>query len=292
MGNNGQDKNERLHERPLDRFAVDGIPLYEHLTNRVIDQMVRHVSVRSFDTERDLPDGLVSTVVAAAQSASTSSNMQSWSVIAVRDEARKKKLSELCGNQEFIAEAPLFLVFCADISRHKWLAEQRGYPFKANQLDMMLVSVIDTALACQNASLAVESLGLGCCMIGGIRNKPREVAELLELPSGVMAMIGLVIGYPRKKNPVKPRLPQHVILHEETYATETLSEGVAAYDATMAKTNIYSGRRVQVPGITPDPEADTGPYGWSEHTARRMARRSETRRGLAQFMKEQGFSLD
>lgn len=275
-----------------DRYVIDDLPVYDALRTSVIDQIVKHSSVRSFDTSRQLPEGIIDTVVTAAQSASTSSNLQTWSVIAVQDEQRKKQLSAYSGHQSSIVEAPLFMVFCADISRLKALTSQRDYPFKANQMDMLLIAAIDSALACQNASLAVESLGMGCCMIGGIRNNPREVAELLNLPLGVFATIGLVIGYPAKTNPVKPRLPQHVVLHNEQYSTETLEEGIAQYDAKMAQTNIYSGRRVEVPGLTPKPEEDTELYSWSEHTARRMARSNEQRRGLAQFIREQGFSLD
>lgn len=285
-------KHSNSEQNVADRYVIDNLPSYDKLRTSVINQMVKHSSVRSFDTERPLPEGLIETIVTAAQSASTSSNLQTWSVIAVQDEERKKQLSIYCGSQSSIVEAPLFLVFCADISRLKALTSERGYPFHANQMDMTLIAAIDSALACQNASLAVESLGLGCCMIGGIRNQPREVAELLKLPSGVFATIGLVIGYPAKTNPVKPRLPQHVILHNEQYSTESLEEGIAQYDEIMSQTSVYSGRRVQVPGVTPKPEEDTGPYGWAEHTARRMAITNEQRRGLAEFIREQGFSLD
>lgn len=276
----------------MDRFSVDGIPVPGALRNPVIDQIVQHVSVRAFDPDRPLPDGLVQVLVAAAQSAPTSSNFQSWSVIKVTDPGRKRILAEYCDNQEFINQAPLFFVFCADAYRHKWVTRRQGYPFGSDYMELLLVAVMDSALACQNAALAAESLGLGCCMVGAIRNRAREVTELLELPPNVFATVGLAVGYPARRNQVKPRLPQSVVLHDEKYSTAGLEPGVQAYDAVMAQTDIYRGRRVRVPGVTPDPEQDTGPYSWAEHTARRMARGNDLRRGLAQFLRERGFVLD
>lgn len=276
-----------------DRFVVDGLPEYSELRNPVIDQIVKHTSVRAFDPARKLPEGLVETLAAAAQSASTSSNFQSWSMVVVRDEERKRKLQELCDNQRFIGEAPLFLVFCADASRHKRVTREQGYAFGSDYLELLLVSMMDSALAVQNTALAAESLGLGCCMVGAIRNRAREVAELLALPPGVFATVGLAIGYPlAPAQAVRPRLPQSVVVHEEAYSTERLPEGLAAYDAIMAKTNAYAGRRVRIPGVTPEEGQDTAYYSWLEHTARRMARGNEFRRELAPFLQEHGFVLE
>ncbi len=274
----------------MDRFAVDDIPYNEDLRTPVIDQIVKHTSVRDFDSSKPLPEGVVTVLVAAAQSASTSSNFQTYSIVQVSDPERKRRLGELCGHS-FFDQAPLVLVFCADTYRIRWVTERRGFPFKFDYVDLLLVASMDSALACQNAAMAAESLGLGCVMIGNIRNRAKEVSELLELPEGVFATIGLVLGYPSRQNPVKPRLPQSTVLHRERYSTETLEQDLARYDERMARTDVYEGRRVQVPGLTPEPEQDTGPYGWSEHTARRMAAGNLLRRGFAEFLREKGFTL-
>ena len=275
----------------MDRFSVDGIPVFEALRNPVIDLMTRHVSVRHFDTSRPLPEGTLEMMIASAQSAPTSSNFQSWSVIVVRDPEKKQKMMELCDNQAFVGQAPLFLAFCADTYRHKYVTSKQGYKFGSDYLELLLVSTIDSALAAQNAALAAESMGLGCCMVGAIRNKAREVAQLLELPKGVYATIGLAVGYPARKNDVRPRLPQSVVVHEDKYSTEHYDRELEAYDRRMAQTDTYVGRRVRIPGVTPEPDQDTGHYGWLEHTARRMARGNEFRRDLAPFLQEHGFVL-
>jgi nitroreductase len=262
------------------------------LQTPVTEQMARHRSVRFFDTTRPLPKGTLETIVTAAQHASTSSNMQLWSVVVVADPQKRRTLCGYCRSQAFIREAPLFVVFCADTHRLRWLAARQGYQMNYSHIDFLLAAAIDSALACQNAALAGESLGLGTCMVGGVRNKAREVAQLLELPPGVFGTIGLAVGYPQRINNVKPRLAPEVVIHTDRYSTERYEEGVAAYDAVMAATGIYEGRRVRVEGVTPDPQQDTGHYGWAEHTGRRLQRGNAGRRATGAFLRDWGFVLD
>lgn len=71
-----------------------------------------------------------------------------------------------------------------------------------------------------------------------------------------------------------------------------LDRDLSHYDQQMAESEVYAGRRVQVPGITPPSEQDTAFYGWTEHTARRMALGSEKRRALGPFVRSKGFNTD
>ncbi|MEF2985466.1 nitroreductase family protein, partial [Pseudomonas aeruginosa] len=92
----------------------------------------------------------------------SSSNLQTWSVVAVQDPDRKARLAELAGNQGHIREAPLFLVWVADLARTRAVATAAGSPAEGlDYLESLLVAVIDAALAAQNAVVALESLGLG-----------------------------------------------------------------------------------------------------------------------------------
>gem|GEM_PF-2096580 len=97
--------------------------------NDTIDQLLEHRSVRAF-TDQPLPEGTLETLVAAAQSASTSSNLQVWSVVAVQEGDRKGRLSALAGNQPYIHQAPLFLVWLADLSRVSRIADQHGWRWR------------------------------------------------------------------------------------------------------------------------------------------------------------------
>lgn len=204
-------------------------------SNDVIRLLLEHRSIRGYLPDA-LPPGIVETLVAAASSAPTSSNLQSWSVIAVEDPERKARLSMLSANQAFIRQAPLFLCFLADLSRKARVGEQFAMPMDALEYtESFLVAAVDAALAAQNALVAAESLGLGTCYVGSLRNLPLDVAKELNLPPNCAALFGLAIGYadPKAETEAKPRLPQSVVLHRETYTVRDDKAEIARYDADM-----------------------------------------------------------
>jgi nitroreductase len=183
----------------------------------MVDLLLAHRTVRAFDT-RPLPAGTLETLVAAAQSAPTSSNLQAWSVVAVEDPARKARLASLANDQAHVRDCPLLLVWLADLSRLDRVSERAGGTAGANRfLEMFLVAAVDAALAAQNALVAAESMGLGTCYIGAMRNHPEAVAEELALPSDAFAVFGLCVGWPDAARPaaIKPRLAQGAVLYRE-----------------------------------------------------------------------------
>ena len=213
-------------------------------SNEVIRTLLNHRSVRSFLPDRPLPPGTLETLIAAASSASTSSNLQTWSVVAVEDPERKARLSVLAANQKFIRDAPLLLVWIADLSRLERVGEARGQEMEGlPYLEAFVLGVVDAALAAQNAVTAAESLGLGCVYIGAMRNKPAEVAAELKLPPNAMAVFGLSVGYPDPdvRTEVKPRLPLSLVLHRETYGAPAEAEAIARYDAALAEFSRRNG---------------------------------------------------
>lgn len=203
--------------------------------NDTIALLLAHRSVRGFRPDPP-PDGTLETLIAAAQSAATSSNLQTWSVVSVKEPAVRRELAAIAGEQKHIEQCPIFLVFLADLSRNARLAasegtELAGLPY----LETFLVAAIDAALAAQNAVVAAESLGLANVYIGALRNDVKRVAALLGLPPGVAPVFGLCVGYPLpgREGEVKPRLPQEAVLHHETYDTQDAGHR-AAYDPRLA----------------------------------------------------------
>jgi nitroreductase len=188
--------------------------------NATLDLLLAHRSHRQY-LKQPIPQGALETIVAAAQSASTSSNLQVWSVVAVEDEARKNRLADLAGGQKHIRDCPLFLVWLCDLARLEHLGKEKGRGTDAlPYLEIFMTGIVDAALASQAAVVALESLGLGCCYIGAMRNKPEEVAQELNLPSNAFAVFGMAIGVPdpAANAAVKPRLGQGAVLHREQYA--------------------------------------------------------------------------
>lgn len=204
--------------------------------NDTLDVLMAHRSVRRY-LPQPVSDATLQTVIAAAQSASTSSNLQVWSVVAVRDSGRKARLAEFCGNQRHVAEAPLFLVWLADYARLRQVAADQGAPLEGQDyLEAAVMGCVDAALAAQNAMTAAESLGLGGVYIGGIRNRPEDVAAELHLPDGIVPVFGMCLGYPdpAEAAEIKPRLPQPAVLHLETYDLDTQLAQVAEYEARIS----------------------------------------------------------
>ncbi len=203
--------------------------------DETISLLLSHRSIRSY-LPKALPSGTVETLVASAQSASTSSNLQTWSVIAVEDPDRKARLSVLAGSQKHIVEAPLFLVWVADLSLLQSMAESMNVAAESlNYVEYLIMAVVDATLAAQNAFIALESLGLGGVYIGAIRNNTELVAAELGLPSKAFPVFGLTVGFPDPSvvTDIKPRLPQAAVLHREQYSAAAVPAAVAEYDGLM-----------------------------------------------------------
>ena len=278
----------------LNRFQLEDRQPPAELLNDVIIQLASHASVRSYRPD-PLPEGILEVLITAAQSASTSSNLQNYSIIAIEDEEKRRLLSELTDNAH-VAQAPLFLVFCPDLHRMEVVCRRQGHPFEDRKMEMFIQAVVDAALVAQNAAIAAESLGLGICMIGGIRNQTAKVAELLNLPPRSFALVGMTVGYPAKPAKVRHRLPLDVILHREVYSDDNLEDGLRRYDEVTAKSGIYAGRQV----VTPEQksgeaqaEGEKQPriYGWSEHSARRMARATASRADMQAQLEALGWEF-
>ena len=213
--------------------------------NEVLETILNHRSVRGFLPDQ-LPDGTLELLVAAAQSASSSSNLQFWSVVAVQESERKSRLAELAGQQQFIRDAPLLLVWLADLSRLDRIAADRQAAVEGSHyIEEFIVGVVDAALAAQSALIAAESLGLGGVYIGAMRNLPERIAEELGLPPHVFAVFGMSIGYPDPARPtdIKPRLPQSVVLHREQYSTAPRNAAIEGYDATIREFQAEQGMK-------------------------------------------------
>jgi len=137
----------------------------------------------------------------------------------VKDLEKKKKLAEVAGNQSYVVDNGHFFVFCADLHRHQVISEmeEKDLTTSLESTEKFMVATIDAALAAQNAVVAAESMGLGACYIGGLRNNLNEVVKLLQIPKYVIPLFGIAVGYPAQMPDKKPRLPFEHIYHEDVY---------------------------------------------------------------------------
>jgi len=273
-------RNE-LRELFTARYGLDLTSKLPGSPSAVLETLLSHRSIRRF-SDRPAPEGTLELLVAAAQSAASSSNLQLWSVISVQDPDRRKRLASAANNQMHVRESALFLVWLADLNRATVLARSLGIePEGLAYFEMFLMASIDAALAAQNAVIAAEAHGLGGVYIGALRNRPKEVAELLELPPRVFALFGLCLGYPdpNVRTAIKPRLPQSIVLSHDTYKP-VKREVVSQYDELMSK--FYSTQGMEVPA-----------GGWSLHCAQRVesAQSLNGRDRLKELLLGHGFAL-
>jgi nitroreductase len=241
---------------PLAHLSTSELKAFE---NQTFETLLQHRSVRAFDG-KDVPEHTVEMMVAAAQSASTSSNFQTWSVVSVTDPERKARLNAVSGQQKQIDTCPLFLVWIADLARLRSLGEQRQVPHEGlDYLEAFLLANIDAALASQNAALAAEAAGLGVVYIGGIRNSSEVVAQELGLPPSSFACFGMCVGYPDPQKPasIKPRLPMSAVLHKEQYNPQAFDQATRDYNAVMNR--FYTEQKMNTPGE------------WDLHTLSRLS---------------------
>ena len=251
------------------------------MSTPTIDLIHRHGSVRRYKPD-PVPDDLVEMVIAAGQRASSSSNLQTYSVIVTTDPAKKSIIQEISGGQIHISQAPVFLLWCADFSRLDRVCSHQGYDLEAGYMEDFMVAVVDAAIAMQTAGLAAESLGLGFCFIGALRNQPREIIDLFQLPALVYPVSGMTMGWAEESPIIRPRLPIDAVMHHETYQADDL-DYLMAYDREMIKTGIYSGRQVD------HQDQDPTLYGWMEHSARRS--RKPSRPHLRETIIQSGFLM-
>lgn len=238
---------------------------------------LRHKSVRSF-TGAPLPLGWKKALTAAAQSASTSSNLQLWSAVSVENPEKREKIALACADQDQVRTASLFLAFCADHYRLRKAAEGQGMnPDGLGVNEMYTMAVIDAALAAERMIVAAESLGLGICCIGALRDNPEEIKQLLNLPHGVVGLFGLAVGFPTDKvtDEVKPRIRQDSVVFDEVYDHEV---DTLEYDDRMK--GFYESQGMK------------GAYTWSARSGRRVeADRLGSRKIFGDFVKKQGMDL-
>lgn len=181
-----------------------------------MNTIFNHRTIRKYKSD-PIPEHILNDILKAASRASTTGNMQVYSIIVTRDENLKKQLWEAHFKQNMVLEAPLLLTFCADFNRfNKWCRQRKAEPGYDNFLSFF-TAAIDALLAAQNAAIEAEYHGLGICYLGTTTYMASRIIEILNIPKGVVPVTTLVVGYPNENPPLTDRLPLRAIVHNETY---------------------------------------------------------------------------
>ncbi|BBK30646.1 nitroreductase/FMN reductase [NAD(P)H] [Stella humosa] len=232
-----------------------------------------------------IPDGLLALLLACAQSAPAKSDLQQYSILVVKDPARRAAIASWLPAQPWVAEAPVFLVFLGDMRRGRRMGELRGRPNANDNADSFMNAAVDAGLAMETFLLASEAAGLGCCCISMVRNRIDDLAALLELPDGVFPIAGFCLGWPAAEGRVSMRLPPAAVVHVDRYDDAALPELIEAYDrrrharAPVAPASQRHGERYGIVDYCP----------WSENVARQLS--VPERAGFRDFLARHAIAL-
>jgi nitroreductase len=193
----------------------------------ISDILMNRRSIRKYLSE-PVDDKLLNDLLSMGCRASTTGNMQIYSIIITRKEEKKRELAPSHFNQKMIMEAPVVLTFCADFNRfNKWCRLKNAEPGYDNFLSFM-TSAIDALLVAQTVCIAAESSGLGICYLGTTTYNAHKIIEILNLPKGVVPVTTVTIGWPAEIPEQIDRLPLDAIIHKETYCDYT-NESIEMY---------------------------------------------------------------
>ncbi len=200
----------------------------------ITNVLLKRRSIRKYSPD-PVDDYLLNEILSMGCRASTTGNMQVYSIIVTRDSGKKKELLPLHFNQPMITEAPVVLTFCADFNRfNKWCRMRHAEPGYDNFLSFF-TAAIDALLVAQTVSIAAESKGLGICYLGTTTYMAHKITGVLELPAGVVPVATITMGYPAESPEQVDRLPLDAVVHHETYHDYTRESIDAFYSEKEAR---------------------------------------------------------
>ena len=186
-------------------------------------QVNSHRSIRKYRPD-PIPEEVLNRILSAGSRASSSGNMQPYSIIVTTNKNIKKELLPHHFDQPMVMEAPVLLTFCSDFHRMRLWLENNDAPENFDNFMSFLIGMIDATLASQNVALAAESEGLGVCYMGTTLASNKKITEVLTLPKHVVPVVGFSLGYHDEQPELRDRLPMNGIIHRETYQDYTTDQ--------------------------------------------------------------------
>ncbi len=182
----------------------------------ILQTLLEHRTIRKYRTQ-PLPELVLEKILQAGVRASTTGNMQVYSIIITKDQENREKVAPFHFNQPLVTQAPVLLTFCADFNRfNKWCSARNTAPGYDNFLSFYTAS-IDALLVAQNVAIAAESFGLGICYLGTTTYNADKLIEFYKLPKGVVPVTTLAVGYPDEEPELTDRLSIKSVIHNEFY---------------------------------------------------------------------------
>lgn len=249
-------------------------------SNPVIEALLQRKSIRQY-SEQDPSDEVVETIVRCGQQAPFAAQL--GSLLLSRD--RKKNAFG----------APLLFTVLVDVHRLERIMARRDWDRSASDAAILLFGVQDAAYMAENMVIAAESLGLGSCFLGGAPFQAERIIEQSGLPSHVLPLVQLTMGYPAETPPPRPRFPLPLTLFEDRYPemdAEMIDQAMAVMDAGYLAQDYYRRAGFMVPlGEEREETFTFDDYSWTEHMGRKWGQWLKNPRELLDPLKHCGFDV-
>lgn len=187
-----------------DAFGVPG-PLQTVKAMDFFEVVRRRHSIRAYQ-RRQVEEAKLRFILECANAAPSAGNLQAYEIVVVTDDKARQALARAALDQEYIAQAPVVLVFWQNPHRSAIRYGRRG---------VELYSLQDATIACTYAQLAATALGLASCWVGAFAEEP--ICRLLKAPPGVRPVALLPIGYPAEEPSLTGRRPLNEVVRWETF---------------------------------------------------------------------------
>ncbi len=212
--------------------------------NETIRLLNSRVSCRNFNEGATVAEDEINTIIQAAKQAPNWSNGQSYSIVILRGDEKTQFVNALKqqanynrfyeGQVDIIDKSSVYMLFCADLYRAATIVGD-GFDIK-NNIEPLLITTADTAIALQAAETATQALKLGCVIQGVIRFFGNFLCDYLKLPKFTFPLFGFAIGKPAIITPPKPRINRGVTIFEGCYDTAgPLDVSLREYDEALNK---------------------------------------------------------
>lgn len=201
--------------------------------NEMINIQLNHRTIRFFK-DQNVESEQFNTILDVINQTASSNALQAFSIIRVTDSDKRAKLATIT-KQPYIAKVPELLIFVVDNYRNATISKAKGYEGESyRSMDFFFQGAADSYLAAQNATNAIEALGMGAVYFGSILNDAQAVVDLFDLPELTFPLLGLGFGYPDDEPQLKPRMNLKLKLGENGYPhRDDLIVDLEEYDQRM-----------------------------------------------------------
>ena len=252
----------------------------------LLNIIFNRTSVREFVKGRGISEQIVRDILQAGINAPSAGNIQPRTFIIVQNQAVKERLYELCEEQAFMKDAPLWVVICVDLHRHLKAAKLTGVDYDYTGILPYTFGVLDAALSLENMVIAAEAMGLGSVIIGSIIEHPEKAKEILKLPRHCLVVAILCIGYPKEHPKKREKWSYGVIVCKDGYQA-VRKEDVTEYWRRFITSELKrAGKETTRDAV--EQLLKTRNYGSVYSTQYKEKFIRETNRKLTEFLASQG----